>query len=735
MSYGDKPYVPGQPVPVQPMPVQEPPTIDFVAVKPTPEELRRAKTSDAPLSFFEKLQGGLHSAYLWDDPVEFRIALEDSNRRADSMIRGVTKAATGLVDLGTTAIQYSPPVLVTNKVMEEEPTTADLVAGREPKRFIDIPNITQPVQDLLTDVGVMKPETPFQRGLETTTSYIGGTAALSKLPVKAFQAALPLQYAAATSGGVAESIARESGATPTEQTAAGIIASLGVSATPALINQVKRMVSGGATPEQINQVIADFERLGTTPTVGQATGRRAQSVEQMLSNYPGGAGRIAGFGEQQQAAIGGKVEQIAEDLSRATPTTAGKAIEQGAESFRESTIGFGKGSKASKLYDEVENLIGKNHTVVPKNTMAFLEEINTPIPGLERTSRSTMITSPEMRQISDDLFADWYDLTIQGKQGFSYEGIKALRSRIGNAIGSSLFNPNVDTAQLRRMYGLLSQDIAESLANNPKALSKLKRADLFYNKAMQRMDEIAKIVDKNGGGEVIFNALLSGTKDGATRLTSVMRSLPIEARKDVTAAVIRKMGTATPGKAASDVFADQFSSETFLTNYNKLSKEAKMALFGQAAYGKTFFSDMDAVARAAQNLRESGKYLMNTSGTARQSQFTSLFSAVASIPGLIAGGATQSAVAGGITAGAAALGSAGIANLSARLMTNPRFVRWLATTTKLPPKVGASQVDLLAKANRDDEDIQQFAEIYKQTVIPTGGYGDPIYNPEAVEEQ
>lgn len=728
MSYGDKPFVPGQPLPVQqaqPVPVAEPPMIDRVTVRPD-----FYQPNPEPQTFFEEFKNTLGN--IW-------YGSEDSQRRGDVMLRGLAKAGTGLVDLATTAVQYAPPVAMVNALTSPEPTMADLVAGREPKRTIEIPNITQPVQQLMTEQGFAQAETPYQRGLQTVTEYVAPVGMLKQLPVKSLRKAIPLQAGAATSGGVAESVAREEGATPLEQTVAGIFTSLGVASTPAMINQVKKMVAGGASPQQIRQVIADFARLGTTPSVGQATGRRGQAVEQMLSNYPGGAGRIAQFGEQQQQAIGGKVEQIAEDLSRATPTTAGKSIERGAEAFRESTIGFGKGSKATQLYDDADKFIGEKHTVVPKNTMAFLEEINTPIPGLERTSRSTMITSPEMRQISDDLFADWYDLTNQGKQGFSYKGIKALRSRIGNAIGSSLFNPNVDTAQLRRMYGLLSQDIAESLANNPQALSKLKRADLFYNKAMGRMDEISKIVDKQGGGEVIFNALVSGTKDGATRLTSVMRSLPLDAKKDVTAAVIRRMGTAKEGKSASDVFAEQFSTETFLTNYNRLSKEAKMALFGQAEYGKTFFADMDAVAKAARNLRESSKYLMNTSGTARQQQYGTLFNSIASVPGIVLGsaayGATQSGMAAAITGAAATAGSAGIANLSARLMTNPKFVRWLATTTKLPPKAGAAQIDLLAKANRDDEDIQQFIEIVKPTIIPSGGFGDPVYNPDAVEEQ
>ena len=104
---------------------QEPTFLDKVTVALSEEERRRANTSDAPLSFFEKLQGGLQSAYLWDDPVGYRIALEDSNRRGDSMIRGLAKAGTGLVDLATTAVQYSPPVAMINTLASPEPTTAD----------------------------------------------------------------------------------------------------------------------------------------------------------------------------------------------------------------------------------------------------------------------------------------------------------------------------------------------------------------------------------------------------------------------------------------------------------------------------------------------------------------------------------------------------------------------------------------------------------------------------------
>lgn len=719
MSYGDKPFVPGQPVPVQPMPVQEPPTIASVTVRPdffepTPE----------PQTFFEEFKNTLGN--IW-------YGSEESQRRGDVMLRGLAKAGTGLVDLASTAVQYAPPVAMVNALLSPEPTAADMAAGRKPARAIEIPNITQPVQQLMTEQGFAQAETPYQRGLQTVSEYVSPVGMLRQLPVKALQTAIPLQAAAATSGGIAESVARESGATPLEQTAAGIITSLGVTSTPALINQVKRLVSGGASPQQIQQVITDFERLGTTASVGQATGRTAQSTEQMLSNYPGGAGQMAQFGEKQQAAIGAKTEEIASELSGARSVKAGRSIESGAKAFRDASVGFRKDSKATQLYNEADNAIGQNHQVSLDNTTSALDELTAEIPFLPESSKAT--ANKSTLTLAESLKADIESARLQGKVGIPYESIKAYRTRIGRLISDSLFNPDANTEQLRDLYRTLSLDIERSFASNPSALGKLKRADAYYRAAMNRLDDISGVINAAGGSEKVFMSAISGTKEGATTLTRIMRSLPLESRKDVTSAMLYRMGRAKGGVATSEDFADQFSTETFLTNYNNLSKEAKLVLFGQPGYGKTFIQDMNAIVKASQNLRESSKYFLNTSGTARQQQFNSLFGAVSSIPGFIAGGASESLAAGAITTGAAAVGSAVIANLSARLMTNPKFVRWLATTTKLPPKVGAAQVDLLAKANRDDEDIQQFAEVYKQSIAPTGGFGDPIYNPEAVEEQ
>lgn len=738
MSYVKEPFVPGQPFektpeqvaeemarPVGTLETMQPKMLDRVTVALSDEERRIANTSNEPLSFLEKLDGGLLYVDLWDKPAEYRVKVKDAMRTGSgyqaSLARGLAKAGTGLVDLASTAVQYSPPVVMVNALTSPEQTTADLAAGRKPARAIEIPNITQPVQDVLTDFGVMKPETPGQRTAETVASYAGGVSALSKLPVKAFQTALPLQYASAVSGGLAESAARESGATSGEQQAAAIITGLGVAISPNLLNLTKRMLAGGARPQQIEQAIIDFERLGTTATVGQASGSRlVQGAEQALSNYPGSATVLADVGEAQQRAIGTKVAEMAKGLSpKSSPTIAGEAIEEGAEAFRQRSIG--KGGTAERLYSEADTLIGQNHTVQLANTGKLIDEITTPIQGLQASSQA--IADPTTTNLVNALKADRDASIAAGLPGLPYEGLKAYRSRVGELIGDSVFN-QTNTAQLKALYANLTADIEASFANNPKALAKLRSANAYYKKAQSWLDDIGAELNKKGGPEKIFTALVTGVSDGATQLERVMRVLSPEQRKVVASAFLKKIGNKAKG-ADDTSLVEQFDTVTFLRNYNNLSKEAKRALFGRNQFGKTFADDMDAITRVAKNITESGAYLANRPGTARQVAAGSVLSTIFGLPafiGALSGGASPALTAGAISAVKAAAFTVGGAYSVSKLMTNPKFVRWLASTSKLPPKAGAAQVDLLAKANRDDEDIQQFVEDWKQ-------YNKPVVKP------
>lgn len=109
----------------------------------------------------------------------------------------------------------------------------------------------------------------------------------------------------------------------------------------------------------------------------------------------------------------------------------------------------------------------------------------------------------------------------------------------------------------------------------------------------------------------------------------------------------------------------EFSAQTFLTNWNKLSPEARRALFDR--YGPSFSKDMDRIARVAENIKTGAQVYANPPGTANR------------LAALTYGGALVSSLFTGGTVGLLSAG-AGL-NLLARGLTKPWVVRWLADST------------------------------------------------------
>jgi hypothetical protein len=242
---------------------------------------------------------------------------------------------------------------------------------------------------------------------------------------------------------------------------------------------------------------------------------------------------------------------------------------------------------------------------------------------------------------------------------------------------------------MKALYGALSEDLGGAVKGNPKAESAWSRANNYTKAGMRRIESIESVIDKSGGPEAIFKAATANTKEGATTLRSVMQSLDDEGRKMVSATVLRRLGIAKAGVQGE--LGDQFSTESFLTNWNLLSKEAKATLFDR--YGPQFRSDVDQIAKFTSNLREGSQVFKNPSGTAQATGQAATVGALAA-----------SIVTGNFGAAGAILGGVGAANLSARLLTNPRFVRWLAQTTKVPAGATGSAVNSLASLAKQTGD-------------------------------
>ena len=503
-----------------------------------------------------------------------------------------------------------------------------------------------------------------------------------------------LQAASIVGGETAGNVAEYAGAGPTGQMAArlggAMVPSVAISAGAAGVRGAFR--GGDAGRQQVASTIDDFSRVGTAPTVAQATqGRVARAAESGLSRAPGSAGVMTRTAEQQADDVAMAIEQKASQLAGKTSAVkAGRVIE---EKIRGSFLA-GFRSKQKQLYDNLDNWINPTTRVVVKNTSDTLDDMTRIIPGAEATSGR--MVNQSLKNIADDFAKDAAD------EKLPFEALKQLRTRVGEKLSTVNLTDDVSKAEWKRLYGALSKDMEAAAAANPAAKAAFQRANSYTSAGHARLDAIENVIKRKGGPEKIFAAATSGTKEGATTLRSVMQSLDTEGQKVVSATVLRRMGLARP--SGQNELGNLFSTETFLTNWNQLSKEAKRTLFDR--YGKGFSNDMDAVARFAANLREGSKVFINPSGTAQATaQYTTAGAFAVSV--LTGNVPVASAIAGGVVG----------TNRLAALMTNPDFVRWLAVSTKMPTAALPAQINLLAQqaAKNNDDDLSFAAALLQES--------------------
>ena len=557
--------------------------------------------------------------------------------------------------------------------------------------------------DLADAGGMAAPQTATQRvmsdigeGLTGTglTMGVGGLLNLGRqaAPTVAsrigdFLTAQPvLQGVSTVTGTGAGSVARESGAGQGTQAAASVLGALAPGGASYATGAGLRGLVRGRDGTQMQQTIDDFAKLGATPSVGQASGNRmVQGAENLLAGGPTSAGVMGRFAEKQAEQIGAGLQRQGESLMRnASGERAGRAIERGMDTFKGNT-----GATKRALYWQVDQLMPGQKPVNLSNTWREVVQLTTPTPGAQATT--TALINPRIQQLRETL---QQDIAAGGGQ-ISYEAMKRIRSDIGEAITDFSLSPDTPTRELKRLYGALSRDMEEAAkAQGPAAVAAAKRANNYTRAVADRMETVQRVIDKNGGPEKVFEAAMAGTRDGGTTLRAVMQSLPQDGQKAVTAAVIKRMGLATPG--AQDAAGDVFSAQTFLTNWNRVSPEAKRALFDR--HGPQFSKDMDRIARVAQNIRDGSKVFANPSGTANRAAAMTYGASL--VGSLFTGGTTLLA------------GSGVGANLLARWMTNPDAVRRLATVTALPKGSipGAIQAMRQAAEKDGDEDLAALAD-------------------------
>ena len=622
-----------------------------------------------------------------------RTLTEDAWRGLGLTARYAVEGVGGVANIFANPLAYGA-----NKAME--------VAGID-YRF---PDQNVALSQALDEAGLPKPETRGEevvgnisrtvaggggviRGAQMVSKAALGAGNLLMQRVADLTAAQPgIQGVSAVTGTVASETAKELGAGPVGQTVAGLVGGV----TPSVVRTagsagIRGVVRGGEQGRQrMERNIDTFESAtGKPPTVGQATeGHAVRAAETGAANYPGGAGRVERFANDQANGIAAKLDRMARRLTNRTTdaVVAGRAIARGIS---------GNGGFMSRFRAEQKNLYGKLDDYIPAdrrveitNTTTKLNEMTAGVPGMPETSKH--LISSELSKLYDDVLTD-ASMVSGGR--LSLAGLRQLRTRVGEKVADIDLVSDIKKTEWKRLYGALTQDLEVAVAalDDPRATAAWTRANAHTASGHKRIEMIESAIGRKGGPEKVFQAVMSGTKEGATVLRSAMQSLDSEGKRILSATVLRRLGRATASKqnAAGDVF----STETFLTNWANLSKQAKSALFDR--YGPGFRQDIDNIAAVASNLREGSGVFRNPSGTARQGYLISWLTSIGIGVGT-----------GNVPLVGTALGTAAGANVMARSMTNPRFVKWLAQSTAAPVEQIPVQINLLAQMARDTEDEQ-----------------------------
>jgi len=499
--------------------------------------------------------------------------------------------------------------------------------------------------------------------------------------------------------GVLREVASVLGRTPIRDTAAGALAGAGSyagreSGIPG--GEYAGALAGGlAGYKAADSALSAFRPHGANP-VGLASAR--QGVQVLPADVGGPATRAVTSGTKASPLSSGPVVRQAQENTRqlgqavrriaegegelVTTDAAGENIRAAGQRYSRETS-----ERGARLYERARTM-ARGVKIKPLQTIS---EIDQRLARLKEDPSAPASTIQELEGFKSAI-----------ENGVSVTGLRDARSRLSDGVYNGQLRSNSDQAMWKGILDNLSSDIDLGLrqAGREDAANTFKRADEFWKQRVEHIDQVLQpIVGRDGtkGGEQVLQsieAMARGGTGGNARLSRLLAQMTPEEAGQVRAVIVDRLGKATPG--AQDAAGEAFSPSTFLTNWNKMTPQAKASLFRN----KQLRDDLNDIATLAEGMKAS-RSMENFSNTT-----TAAFSNVGAGVALY------------LANPAALILGAGSQYLTGRLMASPGFARLLAKTAKssAAPEVAGrrftEQLGVLAAKEpiiaNDIRSIQQF---------------------------
>jgi uncharacterized protein YozE (UPF0346 family) len=461
--------------------------------------------------------------------------------------------------------------------------------------------------------------------------------------------------------------------------------------------------------------LALFEKYNVKPTLGQVTENAiVDSFETAFARIPVSAQILKRTAEKAQDQLGiNYTKAITNSLKLPRIPTSGEVsgvVKRGLKGerikkgeFYQGDVDFGLENatsfindfkvKSAEYYGKLAELVrkapAKDTNVLMKNTLEFLEN-QTQKTGLKNLDK--ILDDPLMSRLTKGILKDLEEQQIKGT--FSYKAADAIRKKVGSKLDNPAIYADESRALYKGLYRSINDDIANTLEKIPgqtgnRIREARSQAFNFTRDNRALIDDYINPLTKKVDIDTLTDQLLSKAKAGATTINALTKALGPDRSRVLVASMVDRLGKVqTSERLGSIARQNTFSTELFINNLKKISPDARKALFANPIFkGKDFgtlsknFAEIEDLAKYIEQ-QNPFKGQLGTALTRGEAGVGLIIGGGASV----AGGALLGGAAGAVTGGLAFL--AGVPLLGyggatiAKLLSNPAFVRWVASTTK-----------------------------------------------------
>lgn len=450
--------------------------------------------------------------------------------------------------------------------------------------------------------GILNPRgSALGKGIAESGAYIPGISDLSVGIMNAGGAALSGLHAALAggAGAVADATGALGASEDSQQRLANDLMGMAESTAGTMPLATTESAAARAALKadgKINSAAGAAKDLGITPSLGM-TGKTGGMAAAALEKVPFAAEMVAKDATRAVGEVEGAFRKVIS--GGLSPSSAGELLQKGLNGFVSKFQ-----ERSNKLYDEVA-------AHIPPGTRVDVSNMK----GAVTEAKQYFAGNPELA--SKLGLSGWDGVLAEAeKNGISWQAVRQLRSQIGKAIGSNRGAlADEDVGRLEQLYGALTSDMeAAAKAAGPKAYQAWSRANGFYKSGAKRIERSldGTISAKNPERAFeAFDALTQADRSTAdiARMRQIKSSLPRDDWTQISESIADRLGKAKSGAQNAD--GNVFSPATFLTEWNKMSPDAKRILFDEPVR-----VELEKIAKVSERVKAAGaERNMSNTGT------------------------------------------------------------------------------------------------------------------------